>query len=134
MQWLIRWPNCAQYCATMVDLLIAPGASICAGLQVIERGNGVRFNLTIDGRVEPAFLVRFGDAVYAYRNQCAHIPMELDWNAGKFFDSEQQLLLCSTHGAAYDPISGACLSGPCRNGELLPVRINERGRLIYLEG
>jgi len=39
-----------------------------------------------DGKPEPAFAVRYRSRVYAYRNRCAHMPMELDWQPGKFFD------------------------------------------------
>ena len=64
--------------------------------------------------------------MYAYLNRCAHVGVELDWQAGRFFDADGMDLLCSTHGALYDPTSGACLGGPCRGGPLMPVAVEER--------
>ena len=101
---------------------------VCASAEVAERGDGVRF---LAGET-PAFVIRFDGNIYGYRNRCAHISVELDWIDGKFFDSEGEHLICSTHGATYDPTSGRCLGGPCRGG-LEPLRIFEANGSIYLK-
>jgi nitrite reductase/ring-hydroxylating ferredoxin subunit len=77
----------------------------------------VRFEVDYVGAQAPAFVVRFRGRVVAYLNRCGHMPMELDWREGVFFDSEGRDLLCSTHGAAYDAASGswpaaAAVAGP----------------------
>lgn len=102
---------------------------ICASEAVVERGDGVRF----DVGAEAAFVIRFDGKVHAFLNRCAHLPMELDWLAGKFFDNEGGHLVCSTHGATYDPVSGRCVGGPCRGGGLARLAVFERDRLIYLK-
>ena len=61
---------------------------ICSSADLTDSGDGVRFELEVEGKPEPAFAVRYGGRVYAYRNRCAHMPMELDWQPGKFFDVE----------------------------------------------
>jgi len=71
--------------------------------------------------------------VHAYLNRCAHMPMELDWKLGKFFDIEGQLLICSTHGAIYAPDTGGCLGGPCFGGGLTPVAVEERDGKVWLK-
>lgn len=107
---------------------------ICASAALVERGDGVRFTVHRGGAEVPAFAIRFGGTVFAYLNRCSHVPMELDWNAGKFFDSGADLLICSTHGAMYDPRSGACRGGPCRSGGLEPVAVREReGRVLLAD-
>jgi nitrite reductase/ring-hydroxylating ferredoxin subunit len=104
---------------------------ICASRDLIDSGDGVRFEVEVHGTLEPAFAVRFKGRVYAYRNRCAHMPMELDWKPGKFFDIEGLHLVCSTHGAAYAPDTGRCLRGPCFEEGLVPVPVEERnGRVI----
>ena len=105
---------------------------ICASRELVDSGDGVRFEIRVDGATEPAFAVRYKGRVYAYRNRCAHLPMELDWKPGKFFDSEGLLLICSTHGAVYRPETGECLGGPCE-GALVPVPIEEREGGIVLK-
>ena len=93
----------------------------------------MRFDINIGGVAQPAFAVRYEGRVYAYRNRCAHLPMELDWKPGKFFDAEGLLLICSTHGAVYRPDTGECLGGPCEGG-LVSVPIEEReGRIVLKE-
>lgn len=105
---------------------------LCAGEDLVERGRGVRFEITVHGRVVPAFAVRFEGKVYAYRNACAHVPVELDWNAGEFFDLSGLYLICATHGAMYAPDSGRCVSGPCRGAGLVAVAVEEVDGHVWL--
>jgi nitrite reductase/ring-hydroxylating ferredoxin subunit len=104
---------------------------ICSSGELVDSGDGVRFEVKVDGKLEPAFAVRYDGRVYAYINRCAHMPMELDWSPGKFFDIPGLLLICSTHGAVYQPKTGKCLRGPCFKDGLDPVAVEERdGRVI----
>jgi nitrite reductase/ring-hydroxylating ferredoxin subunit len=104
---------------------------VCDSSNLVDRGDGVRFDVTLDGFSEPAFAVRFRGRVHAYVNRCAHIAYELDFQAGKFFDSEGLLLICSTHGALYEPDSGRCAGGPCARKGLIPVPVEERDGKVY---
>jgi nitrite reductase/ring-hydroxylating ferredoxin subunit len=105
---------------------------ICASGELAERGDGVRFELEWEGETAPAFAIRHGGRVYAYLNRCAHIAMELDWKQGKFFDTDGEYLICSTHGALYAPESGACRGGPCRGAKLVDLNVFEAGGSVYL--
>ncbi len=67
-------------------------------------------------------------------NQCAHIALELDWSLGEFFDADGQYLVCATHGALYDPKTGACAGGACRGRPLQALNTIECDGCIYLEG
>jgi nitrite reductase/ring-hydroxylating ferredoxin subunit len=49
-------------------------------------------------------VVRYGGVVYGYLNRCAHVPIELDWAEGEFFESSGLYLMCATHGAVMRPI------------------------------
>ena len=86
---------------------------ICESAALINGGRGVRFEASVAGRAVPAFAVRYGGRAYAYLNRCAHVAMELDWQPGMFFDFDADHLVCATHGALYDPASGACRGGAC---------------------
>lgn len=107
---------------------------ICASAALAEAGRGVRFEVDYFGRPEPAFVVRYKGGVHAYLNRCGHVPMELDWTEGEFFDQDKRDLLCSTHGASYDPQSGACLAGPCQRRALVKLAVIERDGHIYFAG
>jgi nitrite reductase/ring-hydroxylating ferredoxin subunit len=98
---------------------------ICPSAALVEGGDGVRFAVRRGDRAHAAFAIRYGGRVRAYLNRCAHIGVELDWQPGRFFDADGMVLICSTHGALYDPETGACLGGPCRGAGLAPVAVDE---------
>jgi nitrite reductase/ring-hydroxylating ferredoxin subunit len=105
---------------------------ICASADLAEAGDGVRFEVEVDGARAAAFVVRWRGAPRAYLNRCAHVPMELDWMPGKFFDFTTTLLVCSTHGATYDPATGRCVGGPCRGARLRALPVEERDGVVLL--
>jgi nitrite reductase/ring-hydroxylating ferredoxin subunit len=104
---------------------------ICASDAVLEGGRGMRFPLTAGGDDGTGFVVRYHGKAYAYLNRCAHVPIELDWAEGEFFESSGLYLMCSTHGAIYVPDSGFCAGGPCKGGRLRPIAVLEREQQIY---
>ena len=104
---------------------------ICAASELAEQGRGVRFELNRNGRPQPAFVVRFDGRPRAFLNQCGHVPVELDWQEGEFFDDSRLYLICSTHGALYHPASGNCVGGRCAGRGLIPVAVVERDGHIF---
>jgi len=106
---------------------------VCAATALAEGGKGIRFALTAGGEDASGFVVRFEGVVRGYLNRCAHVPIELDWNEGEFFDSSGLYLMCSTHGAVYLPESGRCAGGPCRGGRLRPIAVMEQDGMVFWE-
>ena len=106
---------------------------ICTSEALCEGGEGLRFDVRRGAETVPAFAIRYEGKVRAYVNRCAHIAVELDWQPGQFFDADRNLLICSTHGAEYDPASGRCLGGPCRGAGLVPVAVQERDGQVVLK-
>ncbi|MDB5810399.1 MAG: Rieske (2Fe-2S) protein [Betaproteobacteria bacterium] len=105
---------------------------ICASAALIEGGPGVRFKLTTHGREAAAFVIRYDGRVFAYLNSCAHIPVELDWMEGEFYDKAGLYLVCATHGATYEPDTGHCIMGPCKGAHLIRAHVEERDGSVYL--
>jgi nitrite reductase/ring-hydroxylating ferredoxin subunit len=104
---------------------------VCAADALLEGGKGIRFPLRAGGEDTTGFVVRYGGTVYGYLNRCAHVPIELDWAEGEFFESSGLYIMCSTHGAIYMPENGQCAGGPCRGGRLRPIAVSERDENIY---
>ena len=67
----------------------------------------------------------------AYLNRCLHVPTEMDWQPGEFLDSDKEFIMCSIHGAAYAPLTGRCIGGPCGRGTLTVLRVEEREGQVY---
>ena len=105
---------------------------ICASATVEEGGRGFRFELDWHGERAAAFVIRFLGRAHAYLNRCGHVPVELDWQPGEFFDTTRLYLICATHGALYDPRSGACRGGRCNGQGLVALPVEERDGHIYL--
>lgn len=106
---------------------------ICDSDTLTECGRGVRFTVRWHEALRPAFVIRFHGRISGYLNRCSHRQIELDWEAGEFFDFSRQTLICATHGARYAPDSGACLAGPCAGAGLIPLGVGESGGKIFLE-
>lgn len=101
-------------------------ARVCDAGLLAERGDGVRFEITARGGSIPAFVLRIDGRPFAWLNQCAHVPVELDWTPGRFLDDTGTVIVCATHGAVYDAAAGVCVGGPCRGKSLQAVPCRER--------
>lgn len=104
---------------------------ICPSADLSDGGRGVRFPLTFCGQPGTGFVVRYDGVAYGYVNRCAHVPIELDWKEGEFFESGGLYLMCATHGALYEPATGRCVGGPCRGGRLHVVKVVEEEQTIF---
>ena len=102
------------------------------GCSVLENGGlGLRFEIQAGARPLPAFVIRHEDVLHAYLNQCPHVAMEMDWQAGQFFDAEQRTLMCATHGARFEPSTGQCVDGPCLGQSLTRIALREHNGTHY---
>lgn len=67
-------------------------------------------------------LLRQGQRVFAYHNECPHAGRRLDWAPGKFLVDSGQLI-CAAHGASFFIESGKCYSGPCQGIGLVALKV-----------
>jgi len=103
------------------------GQSICFDLRVVVAlSDGRNLQLT-----EQGFLTCFQGKLRAWRNHCPHAGSPLDWIPGQFYSDNGDALVCHTHGARFDPLTGTCLSGPCPRG-LFPLEIKEDESGLYV--
>ena len=114
-----------------VNVAPAGALALCASAELEEAGKACVFDILLWRSPARAFALRFEGRVVAYVNRCAHVPTEMDWQPGEFLDSDRRFILCSMHGAVYEPTTGQCIAGPCRGGRLMPVRVVERDGHVY---
>src|SRR6187431_1930401 len=109
-----RPPSCGPGSRPMLDHLSYPAPErLCASGDLAERGQAVVFD------------------VVAYLNRCVHVPSEMDWQPGEFLDSDREFIICSMHGATYEPATGRCAGGPCGRGRLSTLEVTERDGEVF---
>lgn len=99
---------------------------------LLEKSRGIRFALPVLGEFATGFVIRYHGKAHAYVNQCAHVPVELDWNQGEFFTLGKDYLICATHGAHYQPDTGYCIMGPCKGKSLQSLPVTEQNQQITI--
>ena len=107
------------------------GVRLCAASELTEAGRAVVFDVLVHGQPERAFALRFDGRVVAYLNRCVHVAAEMDWQPGEFFDSDRRFIMCSIHGATYEPADGRCVGGPCGKGRLTALAVAESDGAVY---
>jgi len=80
------------------------------------------------------FVVRRGDAVFAYQNFCMHVGHPLNWKPDSFLTRDQTKIICASHGAIYEIDSGLCVGGPCRGKSLRRVECEVRNGQVFVRG
>jgi len=80
------------------------------------------------------FVVRQGDAVFAYQNYCVHVGHPLNWSPHRFLSKDKSAIICSSHGATYTIETGECFAGPGAGKVLRKVDVSVRDGIVYVCG
>jgi len=91
-------------------------------LDTIPDGGAASVDAELDDGIFPLILLRQGEKVFAYHNECPHTGRRLDWSPGRFLIESGQVI-CAAHGASFFIESGRCYSGPARGNGLAPVSV-----------
>jgi nitrite reductase/ring-hydroxylating ferredoxin subunit len=98
---------------------------LCSSAELVERGNALVFDVLHFREPVRAFVLRHDGKPVAYLNRCLHVPTEMDWRGGEFLDADKEFIVCSVHGAMYEPQTGRCAGGPCGRGRLTVIDVDE---------
>jgi nitrite reductase/ring-hydroxylating ferredoxin subunit len=98
----------------------------------IGPGQSVTFRLQCGGHALNGFLVNHQGEFHAYVNRCAHAGTPLDTWPNEFFSEDGRHLVCSTHGAIYDPVSGVCVEGPCPAARLDRLHLERQDDVLVV--
>ena len=110
-----------------------PAIYLCH-LQDLPPGRSRGFDPLGTGR-DSVFAVRLanaGQSLHVYRNACPHVDgSPLAWRKDEYLNADRSRIICSGHGAQFEPDSGRCVLGPCLGENLLsvPHHIGEDGRV-----
>jgi nitrite reductase/ring-hydroxylating ferredoxin subunit len=89
-----------------------------ASLDVIEEPGALEFSLGKGDWPFRGFVLRWQGKVFAYENVCPHAGHPLNMTPQGFFNLDRSLLICSSHGAVFEPQTGECVVGPCAGAAL----------------
>ena len=78
-------------------------------------------------------VVRYLDDNFAaYLNKCPHTGVNLNWQPNQCYDFSEQHLVCSLHGALFQPEDGKCIYGPCLGQSLTPIILEIEAGSIFV--
>ncbi len=97
---------------------------LCHSTDIAE-GTAKGFEFRSDKSLFNIFVLRWQGKCHAFINQCPHAGMPLDTLPHRFFTKDGTRLICSAHGATFDPASGDCLEGPCKGKRLFAFPVHE---------
>ncbi len=107
---------------------------ILCRIEDIPEGEGKGFDIDQPEEIIEIVLVRRGDAVFGYRNDCPHVGTPLNWVDDRFMTLDRKYILCATHGAEFRVEDGYCIAGPCAGDSLTPIDLELRDGTVVLRG
>ncbi len=107
----------------------APGQRLCALADLADPGSkGFRFRA--DTRLFAAFVVREGETVRGWIDQCPHAGWPLGAFDDRYLTRDNRHILCAGHGGLFD-LDGRGATNPCLGQHLTPWAIEVRGGEIF---
>lgn len=116
----------------------APGTPLCR-LQELEDGEIREFVFGLGDSNSTGFrllVLRHGEAVHGYVNQCPHHWLRLNRKDGRFLRWSNTEIMCMHHSAVFDLArDGHCSMGPCLGANLVQVLLQiEEGQVCTGRG
>lgn len=104
----------------------APGTPLCRLDEIADPG-AKGFDYRQGDQLWSGFVVRKGDLVRGYVDQCPHAGSPLGDMIGRYLTRAGDLIICSAHGALFRIADGACIAGPCTGDRLeaWPVTVED---------
>ena len=96
-------------------------------------GHTAKFRLACGARRVSGFLVNHDGAYRAYVNCCPHVGTPLDLWDNEFLSEDATVIICATHGAVFEPGTGACIAGPCAGDALTALPVRREGESVVVE-
>jgi len=105
------------------------GQRLCAVVEIADPG-AKSFRFRADSRLFAGFVVRSGDALTGWVDQCPHAGWPLGAFDDRYLTRDNRHILCAGHGGLFD-LGGRGVTTPCVGQHLTPWPIEVRGEDVY---
>jgi nitrite reductase/ring-hydroxylating ferredoxin subunit len=78
------------------------------------------------------FVVRVNNEVRGFINHCPHAGHPLNLRPHRFLTPDSTLILCSSHGALFEKLTGYCVAGPCAGRSLQAIAVKVESGFVML--
>jgi nitrite reductase/ring-hydroxylating ferredoxin subunit len=79
-------------------------------------------------------VVRRGNRLHAWRDACPHMSgAPMAWRKDEYLNAGRDRIMCSSHGAQFDIVTGICIVGPCVGQALKPLHLTVRGGTLFVD-
>ena len=103
-------------------------------LDELAKYSSFGFEIQTESTLIEGFLVRTpANKWLAYKNNCPHQHLPLNWNPHQFLDQNNELIVCAMHLALFELETGRCVVGPCVGKSLTPLYIEMIDRVVWLK-
>ena len=103
-----------------------PGARLCAIADIPEPGSK-GFMFREGEKLFMGFVVRRAGEISGYIDRCPHTGLPLAPLPDRYLTRENDLIICSSHGALFRIVDGFCIAGPCAGNKLWPWPVRIEG-------
>lgn len=118
---------------TYLRKLPKPDKFFCMMEYVLCKTSAINNNESLKLTIHHTALVilQHNNIYHGFLNSCPHMKIPLDWDNNQFFNTDYDLIQCSTHGALFLIHTGECVYGPCLGQHLTKIQLSIRGESIY---
>jgi nitrite reductase/ring-hydroxylating ferredoxin subunit len=109
----------------------ASGTDLCAAADVAD-GKSRIVAFGSGWTAVEVIVVREGERVYGYINECAHMAVPLNLLDDYGVDTVKHRMVCDHHRASFRFADGYCVEGPCQGDALTAVPLAVRGERIVV--
>jgi len=95
-----------------------PAGTVLCRLHEIADPGSRGFHFQTGDKLFLGFVVRRGEVLTGYVDSCPHTGQPLGGPTGRHVTRENDLILCTGHGALFRIDDGVCTSGPCAGQRL----------------
>jgi nitrite reductase/ring-hydroxylating ferredoxin subunit len=85
-----------------------------------------------EGNEDRVFVVRQGEEVFVWLNDCPHQHRPLEYRQDGFLSADGSHITCFAHSAHFDIKTGMCFRGPCAGQALVRVPARVDADVVFI--